>query len=121
MDFTNLKLDDLLIALAAILAVIPGLMALWQNRKKSERDVARTDAETENIHADIADKYAKREVELLKRLEILERNQVDYRVRIEKIERKVAEWQAYAERLESLIIELGHKSRLEMLRKPHTA
>jgi len=92
MDFSNLKLDDLLTAIAAVLLSLPGILAYWQNRKKNAVETAKTDAETENVHADVADKWAKQVGDLLKRVEGLE-------VKVRTLELDNADLRDWAERL----------------------
>ena len=58
--------------ITALIAATPGLIALWQNRKKNAAETARTHAETENIHAQVADRWAEHVDELMKRVKALE-------------------------------------------------
>lgn len=72
---------DLLPAIiVAIIAAIPGLVALHQNKKKTEAETeeigAKTEkakAEADSIHAQVADRWAEHVTELQKNVNVLEK------------------------------------------------
>ncbi len=71
---------DLLIPIiVAIIAALPGLVALYENRKKNdaetvkvEAETKRTHAETESIHQQVADRWAEHVDDLMGRINRLE-------------------------------------------------
>lgn len=102
MDFSNLKLDDLIVAVAAMLAALPGLIALWQNKEQKKADKEKTGAEAENIHAEVADKWAKQVDALLARITKIE-------TELAQVKSDLGDWQDWAQRLVNQVKALGHK------------
>ena len=62
--------------IVAIIAALPGLVALYESRKKNEAEAGKVEAdaekikaETESIHAQVADRWAEHVAELMGRVE----------------------------------------------------
>jgi len=67
-----MNMGDWTTIIVAIIAASPGLVALYKNRKKNEADSGKVKAETELIHAQVADRWAEHVEELMERVENLE-------------------------------------------------
>ena len=55
--------------IGCLIAALPGLVALYENRKKNAAEAGKVEAETESIHAQVADRWAEHVTELMGRLE----------------------------------------------------
>lgn len=109
MDLSNLKLDDLIVAVAAMLAALPGLIALWQNKEQKKADkektsaeTEKTSAETESIHAEVADKWAGQVAMLLARVVAIE-------TELRQVKTDLDEWKDWANRLVHQVKAFGHE------------
>jgi hypothetical protein len=81
--------------LVAIIAALPGLVALYQNRKKNEAETDEVEAktqkekaETESIHAEVADRWAAHVNDLMKRVDLLEQQHKTDTQQIDRLERE---------------------------------
>lgn len=59
--------------LIALIVASPGLVALWLTRKKTSVDIDKAKAETESIHAQVADRWAEHVSELQTRVSEFEK------------------------------------------------
>ena len=81
--------DVLFGLIAACVSAVPGIIALWQNRTRPKVEIEKIEAETQDIHAQVADKWAAHVGTLQIQLERLERTEQAGMMRIGILESSV--------------------------------
>lgn len=65
-------MGDWITIIGWLIAALPGLVALYENRKKNEAEAEKINAETELIHAQLADRWAEHVKGLMIRFDLQE-------------------------------------------------
>ncbi len=99
MNMADFNLD---IVVAAMFAAMPGVIAIILNFRKNKKEESKLDADTENVHAEAADKWANQVNNLLDRVGMLE-------AKVVQLESELNRWKDWAARLVKQVRSLGHE------------
>ncbi len=94
-------------ALVAVLAALPGIYAIWQNRNKVRADASVLDASTAEKYQEIARKAAERMEAMQKRLDLMDAQLFDMQQQLKLSEARAARFEGWAKRLAGQVTSMG--------------